>query len=266
MYLLILYNETITRFINAPTSIKLRATFSGVSDFADISDPPLTLHTCSSEVVSRDAVSATGAIKSESGIALFGRLSNAYDPKFFRMLLEAKNGEVAVAVPVAFLSYPGQNLFAPIVKDGEMLGFAGAARESLTLSGNLIFQQLNDRLFSSRPPPLYRVTHHDVQNLPLTSKQKFCFGLAWTGLAWPGQSKAELLFQSQREVLHNVMCHPVQCPISFSLTNRSGTPRLLPEITFTPMGRPRSEVQCRYRGQIWRGDHDLPHGHALCPN
>ena len=33
----------------------------------------------------------------------------------------------------------------------------------------------------------YRVTHHVVQNLLLTSKQKFGFGLAWPGLA-----KAEL--------------------------------------------------------------------------
>ena len=118
--------------------IKLRAAFSRIRDFADISDPPLALHSCSSEVVSRDAVSATGAIKSESGIALFGRLSNAYDPKLFRILLEAKNGEGAVAVPVAFLSYPGQELFAPILKNGKMLGFIGAARESLTLSGNLM--------------------------------------------------------------------------------------------------------------------------------
>ena len=97
-------------------------------------------------MVSRDAVSATGAIRSESGIALFGRLSNAYDPKLFRMLVEAKNGEGAIAMPVAFLSYQGQDLFAPIVKDGEMLGFAGgAARESLTLSGNLLI----DRQFSA---------------------------------------------------------------------------------------------------------------------
>ena len=44
-----------------------------------------------------------------------------------------------------------------------------------------------------------RVTHHVVQNLPLTSKQKFRHGLA----------KAELLFWSQWEALHNMMCHPV---------------------------------------------------------
>ena len=25
---------------------------------------------------------------------------------------------------------------------------------------------------------------------------------------WPGQAKVELLFLSQREVLHNLMCHP----------------------------------------------------------
>ena len=28
-------------------------------------------------------------------------------------------------------------------------------------------------------------------------------------LAWPGQAKAELLFWNPREVLHNLMCHPV---------------------------------------------------------
>ena len=117
---------------------QLGATFSGIGDFAGIPDVPLALHTCSSEVVSRDAVSATGAIKSDAGIAHFGRLSNAYDLKFFRMLLEAKSGRGAVAVPVAFLSYPGQELFAPVVKDGEMLGFVGAPAESLALSGMII--------------------------------------------------------------------------------------------------------------------------------
>ena len=38
---------------------------------------------------------------------------------------------------------------------------------------------------------LYRVTIQLVQNLRLTAKQKFRYGL---GLAWPGQTKAELLF------------------------------------------------------------------------
>ena len=38
-------------------------------------------------------------------------------------------------------------------------------------------------------PSLYRVTHPVVQNLPLTSKQKFRLDLAWSG-----QAKAELLF------------------------------------------------------------------------
>ena len=31
----------------------------------------------------------------------------------------------------------------------------------------------------------------------------------WPGLSWPGQAKTELLFWSQREVLNNVLCHPV---------------------------------------------------------
>ena len=52
----------------------------------------------------------------------------------------------------------------------------------------------------------YRVTHHVGQNLPLTSKHKFRFGLT---CPWPGQAKVELLFKSQREALANVMCHPV---------------------------------------------------------
>ena len=40
---------------------------------------------------------------------------------------------------------------------------------------------------------LYRVMHHIVQNLPLTSQQKFRFGLF-------------------REFLHNLMCHHVLQP------------------------------------------------------
>ena len=52
----------------------------------------------------------------------------------------------------------------------------------------------------------YRVTHHVVQTLPLTSKQKFCFGLARLGQARP---KRNFLFLIQREVLDNMMCHPV---------------------------------------------------------
>ena len=53
---------------------------------------------------------------------------------------------------------------------------------------------------------LYRVTIPLVQNLPLTSKQKFRFG---PGLSLPGQAKTELLFWSQREVLNKWNCHPV---------------------------------------------------------
>ena len=40
---------------------------------------------------------------------------------------------------------------------------------------------------------LYRVTHLVVQNLPLTSKQKFHFGLAWPGHARPGQNRTYVL-------------------------------------------------------------------------
>ena len=35
---------------------------------------------------------------------------------------------------------------------------------------------------------VYRVTHHVGQNLPLTSKQKFRFGLVWPGLTRPKQN------------------------------------------------------------------------------
>ena len=55
-------------------------------------------------------------------------------------------------------------------------------------------------------PHLYRVTRLLVQNLPLTSKVKFRFGLAWPGQARP---KRNFTFWSQREVLKE-MGHPVQ--------------------------------------------------------
>ena len=54
---------------------------------------------------------------------------------------------------------------------------------------------------------LYRVTHQVEPNFPLTSKQKFCFGLAR-----PGQSKTELLFWCKWEVWLNRMCHPALGP------------------------------------------------------
>ena len=41
---------------------------------------------------------------------------------------------------------------------------------------------------------------------PVDFKGKVPF---WPGLAWASLAKAELLFWSQREVLHNLMCHPV---------------------------------------------------------
>ena len=40
----------------------------------------------------------------------------------------------------------------------------------------------------------YRLTIPLVQNLPLTSKQEFHFGLARSGQARTGQAKVELLF------------------------------------------------------------------------
>ena len=50
----------------------------------------------------------------------------------------------------------------------------------------------------------YRVTEQFVQNLLLTSKHKFSLGLARTS-----QAKMELLFRSQRDVLHKLLCHTV---------------------------------------------------------
>ena len=50
----------------------------------------------------------------------------------------------------------------------------------------------------------YRVAIQRVLNLLLTSKQKFRFGLARPGQA---QAIAELLFCSQREVLHKLNGH-----------------------------------------------------------
>ena len=60
--------------------------------------------------------------------------------------------------------------------------------------------------FYSRNAPniFYRAIHQVMTNLPLTSKQKFRFGLAW-----PSQAQAELLFRSQWEVRHSLICHPV---------------------------------------------------------
>ena len=58
---------------------------------------------------------------------------------------------------------------------------------------------------------VYRVTIQLVTNLPLASKQKLRFSLAR-----PGQAKTELQFSSQREVLNNVLRHPVD---SYQLQN-----------------------------------------------
>ena len=44
----------------------------------------------------------------------------------------------------------------------------------------------------------------------LTSKQKFHFGLACPSQE---QAKAELMFWSQQEALHKLLCHPVQEPL-----------------------------------------------------
>ena len=53
----------------------------------------------------------------------------------------------------------------------------------------------------------YKVTHHVVRNLPLTSKQKFRFGLARQGQARP---KRNFCFDVKWEVLTSEMGHPVQ--------------------------------------------------------
>ena len=69
-----------------------------------------------------------------------------------------------------------------------------------TICENAVAQDVNSAIHGQ----IYRVTHHIGQNLLLTSKQKFRFGLAR-----PGQPKMELLI-TQQEVLANVMGHPVR--------------------------------------------------------
>ena len=55
--------------------------------------------------------------------------------------------------------------------------------------------QISERGNRKNLAQLYRVTHDVVQNLPLTSNQKFRFG--------------QVCFLSQWEALDNAMCHPV---------------------------------------------------------
>ena len=80
----------------------------------------------------------------------------------------------------------------------------------------------------------YRVTIQLVQNLPLTSKQKFRFGLPW-----PGQAKAELLFKSQQEVLRMLDGHPVcKYGIRSTFINRRGPIQLEKNPHENPHGNP----------------------------
>ena len=60
------------------------------------------------------------------------------------------------------------------------------------------------------------MTHHVVQNLPLTSKKKVLF---WVGLAWPGQAKAELLFSSHREVFRQRDVSPCMLIVSLDFSH-----------------------------------------------
>ena len=54
--------------------------------------------------------------------------------------------------------------------------------DSLPLPAEIIRHKWTEVSMSPRNIYIkYRVTHHVVQNLPLTSKQKFHFGLAWPG-------------------------------------------------------------------------------------
>jgi hypothetical protein len=55
----------------------------------------------------------------------------------FKLLVEAKQtGErTAVAFPVSFVSHEERELFAPVVKEEKLVGFAGSASDSLSLSG-----------------------------------------------------------------------------------------------------------------------------------
>ena len=49
-------------------------------------------------------------------------------------------------------------------------------------------------IFTKKSTIHYRMTHQVEPNLPLTAKQKFCFGLVRSGQARPGQAKTKLLF------------------------------------------------------------------------
>ena len=84
--------------------------------------------------------------------------------------------------------------------DKTVLAFVGNfPKHAVVTKQPWIFQLKNHQIAN-----LYRVTIPLVQNLSLTSRQKFRFGQARTG-----QAKTELLFWSQQEVLNKWNGHPV---------------------------------------------------------
>ena len=123
------------------TVTHLRALYKPTAYGDEVEDVAKSLQTCLGEVVSKEAtnVPAVRRMLVDGGVVYFGRLSNAYDPKLFRLLAEVKASDddrAAVVFPVSFPSRPDQELFAPIVKDSRLVGFAGGeASDSLTLSG-----------------------------------------------------------------------------------------------------------------------------------
>ena len=66
----------------------------------------------------------------------------------------------------------------------------GSLTESASQSGNP-YQPNRPNPCFRQPAPTYRVTHHIVKNLPLTSNKSSV--LAWPALAWPGQSETFVL-------------------------------------------------------------------------
>ena len=63
--------------------------------------------------------------------------------------------------------------------------FASVDVHSLFTSSNGFKDVIRDWSAVPQSSPLYRVAHLVDSNLPLTSKQKFCFGLARSGQARP---------------------------------------------------------------------------------
>ena len=85
----------------------------------------------------------------------------------------------------------------PILLPGAQVLLLSPTKEATPAKVNLssvdpLHQVQGDPSYCAKPPVDFKT------KIPL-----------WPGLPWPGQAKAELFFRSQREILHNVMGHPV---------------------------------------------------------